>query len=77
MHNSSVIPNNKVAHIPPLKAHLIFLLRRMVHELLQKLTRLFGRQSLDMVHMRSYIEIHAARCFMLLDEVMFAHLERG
>jgi hypothetical protein len=49
----------------------------MVHELLQKLTRLFGRQSLDMVRMRSYIEIHAARCFMLLDEVMFAHLERG
>jgi hypothetical protein len=30
-----------------------------------------------MVRMRSYIEIHAARCFMLLDEVMLAHLERG
>jgi hypothetical protein len=29
-----------------------------------------------MMRMRSYIEIHAARCFMLLDEVVLAHLER-
>jgi hypothetical protein len=73
MHGAGIVPDNQVPGLLPLHLHHVLVLSRMLQELVDKLARLCSTESLDMMDVRSKIQIHPARLLMELDDLVAPH----